>query len=238
MSSVTAPPGCGRAARRSGRGARRRWRRRPSPCRPATGSGIDQCSQSSGGSSSSWARSQTVITSGGRPPSSSSDRGARAVEVEPGPLGGGDRAGMDPVGRVGAGRLSRRVGHERHSAAASWLRAEFRVHTNSAGPGTTSPTVIETRRASRERGGRSGGGRRRSSGAARSARPARARRGDGPAGSTRPRPAGAARAATDPTSPARRRSPSAPDPPTPRAAPPASRAARLSRVQSISLTKD
>ena len=75
-----------------------------------TGSGIDQCSQSGCGSSSSWARSHTVIVSAGRRRISSSEVGVASPRSRPARRGGGERAGMDPLGRVGAGTERRRAG--------------------------------------------------------------------------------------------------------------------------------
>ena len=86
-----------------------------------------------------------------------------AASRELGAPSGGDRARVHPVGGVGAGRLGRQVVTERHSAAASWLRAELRVHTNNAGSGGGADRAA-CLRAPRVRGARSGGDRPRSIG--------------------------------------------------------------------------
>ena len=99
-----------------------------------------------------------------------------------------------------------------HSAAASWERAELRgAHEQHRLGAARRPRGRRPSSGVAARGGRSGGGRRRWSGCARSARPARARRGGGPAGSTGPRePLQLLRRAVR-AAPARRRSPGGTD---------------------------
>ena len=149
-----------------------------------TGSGIDQCSQPGCGSSSSWARSHTVIVNGGRSTELVERRRRRVAEVEAGTPGGGDRAGVHPLGRVGAGAdrrgagASRSTGRRRAGSGPSSRCTRTAPDRSPVGPADRAARV---RRGS---GGRSDGARRRSTGCARSARPPRARRGGGPAGST------------------------------------------------------
>ena len=204
------------------------------------GRGSTSAASPAAGSSSSWARSHTVIVSGGRRRSSSSDVGVACAEVEAGTLGGGDRAGMDPLGRMGAGARRRAAGRSRSTGrrrAASGPSS--RVHTNSTGPVIAPCTRTELVRAGRGSGGRSGDARRRWTGCARSARPPRARRGDGPAGSTAPRRRPAAPAATGPSRPAGRRSPGGTGRPARRApSPVAPPTVRITPQHSISLSHD
>ena len=165
---------------------RRRRRRAP-------GRGSTSAASRDRGSSSSWARSQTVTTRGGSVATASSGRGrARprrsscrwAAFTAPGSTAAAGWVPAEPAGRPVASR---------HSAAASWERAELAVQTNRASPSSTgrdgaSPSRASTRRlhvaaaavAARAR-------------PLDQARPARARRGGGRAGSTRCRAGGTAR---------------------------------------------
>ena len=142
-----------------GRGRRGGVERAAVPTR--TGSGTDQCRAGRRRPSSSWARSQTVITKSPAAATSSRSRGGRAGERQPVPLrrrrsrrGRCASAGWVPAEAAGI------VLARRHSAAASWERAEFAVQTNSTRartPSTAGSAASAGRRA--PGAGRCGAGR-------------------------------------------------------------------------------
>ncbi len=78
-----------------------------------TGSGTDQCSHDGSGLSSSWARSHTVTTRVGRRRSSTELLRMGIGEIETGTASGRHRAGMDPLGGMGAGAVGRLIGERR-----------------------------------------------------------------------------------------------------------------------------
>jgi hypothetical protein len=110
----------------------------------STGSGIDQCSQSFGGSSCSWARSHTVTPmSASRSPASSA-RGWVPARSNPARFAAAAAQGCTRVAGRDPALAARSPVRSRHSAAASGERAEFRVQTNNARPvrGGTPPTPM------------------------------------------------------------------------------------------------
>ena len=135
-----------------------------------TGSGTDQWSQAASGSSSSWARSHTVTTSVRDQSTSSRSVGPRLDEVEAGPPGGGDGAGVDPVrGWVPAEPPALRVAcspQRGGQLAAGRVVGADEQRPARRGPGGREQAVERVADA----GARSGAARRRSSATARSGR--------------------------------------------------------------------
>ena len=104
-----------------------------------TGSGIDQCSQPGSATPSSCARSHTVTTSAGRASSPSRGRGLASPRSSPARRAAATASGCTrSAGCVPAESAEAPVSW-RHKAAAIWERAEFCVHTNSAGSAGSAP---------------------------------------------------------------------------------------------------